>query len=105
IQVRRMFGGYGLFRSGLMFAVVLKDELYFKADEVNVERFQARGLPPFSYEAKGKPTSLRYYLAPNEVLDEPSAMSEWAQEAFACALRQKKNRQPTRPRTPRRTQP
>src|SRR5690606_15631970 len=51
IQVRRMLGGYGLFRSGLMFAVVLKDELYFKADEVNVGRFQARGLPPFSYEA------------------------------------------------------
>lgn len=89
-QAKRMFGGYGIFRAGLMFAVVLDDGLYFKADDLSVERFSSRGLKPFTYEAKGKPVSLHYYQAPPEVLDDPSAMVEWARDAYACAVRNQK---------------
>ena len=30
IEARRMFGGAGIYREGLMFALVVGDELYFK---------------------------------------------------------------------------
>lgn len=30
-----MFGGDGLFRDGIMFAIVLKGGLYFKVDDVS----------------------------------------------------------------------
>jgi DNA transformation protein len=90
VQAKKMFGGWGIFRMGLMFAVVIGDELYFKADEANVGRFESRGLKPFIYEAKGRRVSLRYYQAPPETLEEPSAMAEWAGEAYACALRHQK---------------
>ena len=91
VQAKRMFGGWGIFKMGLMFAVVIGDELYFKADGQNVGRFLARGLKPFSYEAAGRKVSLRYYQAPPETLEDPSAMAAWAGEAYACALR---NRNP-----------
>ena len=32
IQLRRMFGGYGIFYKRLMFALVADDTLYLKAD-------------------------------------------------------------------------
>lgn len=90
VQARRMFGGWGIFSAGLMFAVVIRDELYFKADAENVGRFQERGLKPFVYEARGRTVSLRYHQAPPETLEEPQAMAEWAGEALDCALRQRK---------------
>ena len=96
VQAKRMFGGCGIFKMGLMFAVVIGDELYFKADEQNVGRFLARGLKPFTYEAGGRSVSLRYYQAPPETLEEPPAMAEWAGEAYACALRNQKP--PRRPK-------
>jgi DNA transformation protein len=43
VQAKKMFGGWGIFRMDLMFAVVIGDELYFKADEQNVGQFLARG--------------------------------------------------------------
>jgi DNA transformation protein len=92
VQARKMFGGWGLFRTSLMFAVVIGDELYFKADEHSVGRFRARGLKPFSYDARGRSVSLRYYQAPPETLEDPAAMAEWAGEAYACALRNQKTR-------------
>lgn len=90
VQAKKMFGGWGIFRLGLMFAVVIDDALYFKADALSVGRFEARGLKPFVYEAKGRSVSLRYYQAPPETLEEPAAMAEWAGEAWACAVRNQK---------------
>ncbi|TWO72828.1 TfoX/Sxy family protein [Caenimonas sedimenti] len=90
VEARRMFGGRGVFRAGLMFALIADDMLYFKTDEANVGRFEGRGLPPFTYLAKGERKSLRYFQAPPEVFDEAQAMTEWARDAFECALRNQK---------------
>lgn len=94
VQAKKMFGGWGLFKDGLMFAVVIQDELYFKVDDGNVARFESRHLKPFTYEAKGRQVALRYFQAPAETLEDPHAMAEWAADAWACALR---NRKPAKP--------
>lgn len=103
VRAKRMFGGHGIFRDGLMFALIAGDTLYFKADEASIGRFQERGLGPFTYEARGKEKmSLRYFRAPEEVFDDAQAMTEWAREAFECALR---NRKPAAKAAPRRPAP
>ena len=48
VTFKRMFGGYGIFRHGLMFALIEDDTLYFKADEQNKSAFMARDLGPFT---------------------------------------------------------
>lgn len=35
VSARRMFGSHGLYHEGLMFAIVMDQRLYLKADEVN----------------------------------------------------------------------
>ncbi|MBP0575871.1 TfoX/Sxy family protein, partial [Mycobacterium tuberculosis] len=52
VAIRRMFGGLGLFADGLMFAIVVGGELYFKADADSAGPFDAENLPPFSYARK-----------------------------------------------------
>lgn len=86
-QARRMFGGHGIFRDGLMFALISDEQLYFKADAKSAPRFEQLGLRPFTYTAKGRTVALGYYEAPPEVFDEAEAMAQWARLAFDCALR------------------
>lgn len=89
-RVRRMFGGYGLYRDDLMFAIIIQDKLYLKTDAVNRQQFEERGLLPFTYESKGKPVTIRYYEAPADVFDDSDEMQAWAALAFAAALRAKR---------------
>lgn len=85
IAARAMFGGYGIYKDGKMFAIVVDDELYFKGADSNRRDFEERGLHPFTYVRKGKPVALSYYQAPAECLDEGRVMAEWAEKAIKAA--------------------
>jgi DNA transformation protein and related proteins len=87
VSARRMFGGYGLYRQGLMFALVADDVLYLKADDGNRAAFEEAGTKPFTYDGKSKPVTMSYWEAPPDLFDEPEAMRAWARRAFEAALR------------------
>jgi len=87
VQPKLMFGGYGVFHKGLMFALVSDDTLYLKADETNSRYFSERGLEQFSYEKQGKIFKLSYYMAPDEIFDDPEEAKVWAARSFAAAVR------------------
>jgi len=100
VESRTMFGGYGIYKQGRMFAIVVDDNLYFKTDEKAKADFEARGLKPFTYQRKNREISLSYHQAPDEALENGRAMREWAEKAYAAALRApgKKRKRRTRPR-------
>ena len=87
VSARRMFGGAGLFRDGLMFWLVIDDVLYFKADAESAGDFVALGLPPFTYRRQGRQYALGYYQAPEDALEAPGTLCLCARKAFAAALR------------------
>lgn len=87
VRSKRMFGGHGIFLDGLMFALVIRSTLYFKADEVTQGDFQVRGLGPFSYSKGGKEFSLSYFEAPEEAMEDEQEMAAWAGSAYGVALR------------------
>ena len=43
VSMRKMFGGLGIFRRGVMFALVADDTLYFKVDDQTEADFEAEG--------------------------------------------------------------
>jgi DNA transformation protein and related proteins len=96
VSARRMFSGYGLFRSGLMLGLIADDTLYFKVDSRNRGAFEAAGMRPFVYSRKSKTVALSYWEAPSELFDDAEEMIRWARQALdaATASRQK----PGRPR-------
>ncbi len=85
-----MFGGAGLFRDGLMFALVAGDELFLKADAENAAAFEAEQLAAFSYSTKtGTHTLTSYRRAPERCFDDEREMTGWCRLAWGAALRQK----------------
>lgn len=95
VSVRRMFGGAGIFRDGLMFALIVDDTLYLKADATSQGDFEALGLSPFTYGKKdGKRTVMAYWRAPETCLDDRDEMTDWARKAFGAALRARTPAQP-----------
>lgn len=87
VSARRMFGSHGLYHEGLMFAIVIDQRLYLKADEVNRPEFEALGLTPFTYAMKGKNVALSYWATPDEMFDAPGDAQQWAKSAWEAALR------------------
>lgn len=86
MAIRRMFGGAGLFRGGLMFGLVARDALYFKVGDANRAAYLAAGAKPFAYQRRGAPAVLvSYYEVPASVFDDPDALADWARAAFSAA--------------------
>lgn len=80
-----MFGGAGLYAEGVMFALVIDDVLYFKADETTRQRFAAEGSEPFTYEAKGRTITVSHWRVPDRLHDDADEMCDWARTALAIA--------------------
>ncbi len=84
---KSMFGGWGIYRHGRMFAIVADDELYLKVDEQTQPDFEALGLEPFTFQRKGKPFAMSYYQAPAETLEDPEILNQWVAAACGAADR------------------
>ena len=88
ITTRRMFSGAAIYCDGVVFALVLRDVLYFKVDDGNRGAYEAEGLEPFIYEARGKPVRVEAYRrVPERLFDDPDEMLEWARAALAAGRR------------------
>lgn len=87
VTARAMFGGHGIFTGGRMFALVADQTLYFKADETSMPIFDRRHLEPFMYPVKGELRAMSYRKAPEESLEDPEVLLEWARLAIDAALR------------------
>ena len=77
IDSRSMFGGYGIFAEGDMFALISGSALFFKVDDSNRSHYEAAG------SAQHKP--MPYYRVPGEVLDNQPRLLEWARTSIAVA--------------------
>ena len=92
-----MFGGAGIYRDGLMFALVADGEVYLKCDEETAARFGEAGCRPFLYEKNGKTVEMSYRSLPDEAADDPEFLTFWAN--LACdAARRAGNRRPKKRR-------
>lgn len=89
VRARAMFGGHGLYRDGLMFALLADGALYFKVDEQSRPIFTQRDLRAFSFTAKGRTVQLSYHEAPPQALEDQACMAEWCRLAWEAALRAK----------------
>jgi DNA transformation protein and related proteins len=88
VSARRMFSGYGLYRQGAIFGLVIRDALYLRVDDRNRPDFLAAGSRPFSYNrGPSRTVEIRGYMeCPPEVLEDADDMARWANAALSAAL-------------------
>jgi DNA transformation protein len=94
VTVRRMFGGAGIYREGLMFALVFDGSIFLKVDDASIPDFEREGSRPFVYTRAKSPgkigrASLSYWRLPERLYDDPEDLARWAERALAIAQRKK----------------
>lgn len=89
VSIRRMFSGKGIYHQGVIFALILRDELMLKGDAVVAADYEAAGGRRWTYRHKrhGKEVAMPYWTVPESALDEPEEMATWARKAYEAALR------------------
>lgn len=85
VDTKRMFGGVGIFKEGLMFAKIGGDTFRLKVDETNKKQFEDRGMKPFV--APNKKKGMPYWEVPLKVLEDKSTLAEWATTSFSIAIK------------------
>jgi len=99
IRVRKMFGGYGVYHSGLMFGLVVDDTPYLKADAENARFFEKECLGQFGYDKDGRTIKMSYYEAPVGILDDREQAAIWARRSIAAAFRSRAPKRKPKKRT------
>ena len=98
VSARPMFGGNGLYKAGVMFAIIFDGELSFTVGDSNRADFEAKKSEPFVYVARGRPITLSYWFVPEDVVEDTEQLAAWAAKAYAAAIKNAKttplNRKP-----------
>jgi DNA transformation protein and related proteins len=104
VEVRRLFGGAGIYADETMFALVHKGVIYLKVDDASVAAFDREQLEPFSYSRGGDRAALTSYRRmPDRLYDDPEELVTWARAALAAAGRSgARKRRPAAKRTTKR---
>ena len=84
INSRLMFGGYGIFSEGNMFALISGSTLFFKVDDSNKETYTETG----SRQHKPMP----YFEVPSDIMNDKDMLHEWAKLSVAVAAKGKKRK-------------
>ena len=78
VHGRAMFGGYGIFHEGLMFALISDGVLYFKVDDSNREMYETAGSSKF-------PHGISYWEVPTDIFEDTARLNEWANISIGVA--------------------
>ena len=88
VSAKSMFGGWGIYLQGRMFALVAADALYIKVDDANRVDFERENLRPYRYERRDQGDAvMSYYEPPAAALDDRELLGAWARKGVEAAAR------------------
>lgn len=86
VSAKSMFGGYGIYRSGVMFALIADGELYFKVSEESKKEYENLNSRAFTYQKEGKVQEMSYWYINEDVQENTALFRSLAESAFDFAL-------------------
>ncbi len=90
VQVKRMFGGAGVYADGLMFGLLADDVIHLKVDDALKAELKAEGSGPFVWTPgtglrAGEQVEMGYWRLPEAALDDPDLAAAWGRKALGVA--------------------
>ena len=109
VAARRMFGGAGLYASGVMFGLFFDEVIYLKTDAALQADLAAAGARPWIYTPRTGPKAgiaveTSYWSLPDTACDDPDEACGWGRRALAVAVAANAAK-PARRRTAKRAGP
>ncbi len=86
ITGRAMFGGYGFYHDKIIFAILVRETLYFRIGANNEKDYEAYGSEPFVYDGKNRPIVMPYLTLPDKVLHNLKLLPQWIEKARDASL-------------------
>lgn len=96
LRTRAMFGAFGIYSDDKFFGILDEGRLFFKTDAQSQADYTSRGMPPFTYESKGKVMTMSYHEVPPDVLENPQELTLWARKAIQLASAKKEKPKKTK---------
>jgi DNA transformation protein len=90
VSYRRMFGGFGLYRGDVFFAIISGDTLFFKVGDASRADYEIRGMARFRPYRDKPRVSMSYYEVPADVLEDTDECVRWAMRAVAAGIAKKR---------------
>ncbi|MEJ8406591.1 TfoX/Sxy family protein [Brevundimonas vesicularis] len=95
LEIKRMFGGAGVYAAGVMFALLDDGVVWLKGDEALGDDFVAAGSRQFTYPTKdGRTMSMGYWTLPETALDDPDEAVAWARRSLDVAVKKASGKKP-----------
>ena len=102
VEAKPMFGGYGSYFEGMIFALEAYGTIWLKVDPETRARFERAGCKPFLYEGKTKMVEMPYWTIPDEAMRGGAALKRWVGLSLDVARRAAARK---RPKAKRRAMP
>ncbi|MFA6266928.1 MAG: TfoX/Sxy family protein [Pseudolabrys sp.] len=98
VQIKRMFGGAGIFADGVMFGLIADDVIYLKTDDNTRPAFEREKSKPFQFAKKsGQVMVTSYWRVPDRLYDDGNELADWARAAHSVArAKSKRSAAPSR---------
>lgn len=90
VTSRGMFGGYGIYKQGVMFGLIADSELYFRTDIDTQGLFIKAGGKQFTYTNNTRTAHLPYHTLPLEIIEDDEALPDWVEISLDTAIKHKK---------------
>lgn len=95
VEVRRMFGGAGIYADDTMFGLIADGTIYLKTGDGNAAMFEREQLAPFTFSKRtGERVVTSYRRMPDRLYDDPEELAVWARAALAVAHQPKPRKRP-----------
>lgn len=95
VEAKPMFGGYGFYFEGMIFALEAYGKIWLKVDAETRARFEAAGSEPFLYEGKTRMVEMPYWTIPAEAMRGGAALKRWVGLSLDVARRAVARKRPT----------
>ncbi len=86
ITSKAMFGGWAIYKYGIIFGIIVAGELYFKVDKSNRPDFERMKSRPFVYaKSNGKPITMSYWFVPEEIMEDKGRLYDLIEKSVAVS--------------------
>jgi DNA transformation protein and related proteins len=89
-----MFGGLGIFRDGVMFALSMRRTIHLKTDEASRKTLAREGSIAFKHGDGARRVVTSYWRMPDHAYDDANILKAYADTAYAAATHLKRTTKP-----------
>ncbi|MEO1491894.1 MAG: TfoX/Sxy family protein [Pseudomonadota bacterium] len=85
VEIKRMFGGAGVYVGDACFALLVDEVIFMRGDDALGPDYEAAGGEQWVYDGKAKPIAMPYWRLPDDAMDDWEEAALWARRSLVPA--------------------